>query len=93
MRLNPYHNDWYFAFAAIAHLLAGRLDDGIRLGLKAPHVATDMHALLACGLAHLGQQEEAARHLTAFHRIFRQNITAGTAISVFINVSFKLLNP
>jgi TolB-like protein/DNA-binding winged helix-turn-helix (wHTH) protein len=77
MRLNPFHDDWYFAFAAGAFLLARRLDEAIGFALRAPLAATDMHACLACAYALQGQSQEAERHREAFLGLFRQRITPG----------------
>jgi DNA-binding SARP family transcriptional activator len=77
MRLNPFHDDWYFAFAAGAYLLVRRLHEAIELAVKAPHVATDVHAWLAAAYAHLGQPESARHHLLAFLNVFRRKITFG----------------
>jgi len=73
-RLNPFHDDWYFAFAAGANLLARRLPETVELARRAPHAATDMHAYLACALAHLGRCEEAHRHRDAFLALYRRRI-------------------
>lgn len=77
MRLNPFHDDWYFAFAAGAYLLARRLDEAIGFALRAPLAATDMHACLACAYALQGRSQEAERHLEAFLDLFRRRITPG----------------
>ncbi|RKT43000.1 BTAD domain-containing putative transcriptional regulator [Thiocapsa rosea] len=77
MRLNPYHDDWYFAYAVYPNFVARRLEAAIGLGLKAPHVATDVTAYLAAASAHLGQMEAARRHLASFREMFRRNILQG----------------
>ncbi len=77
MRLNPFHDDWYFAFAAGAYLLARRPEETIAFALRAPQAATDMHACLACAYALQGQAQEAERHRQAFLGLFRQRITFG----------------
>jgi DNA-binding SARP family transcriptional activator/TolB-like protein len=76
-RLNPFHDDWYFAFAAFAALLARQLPESIDLARRAPLAATDMHACLACAQAHLGRLDEAHRHRDAFLDIFRRRICSG----------------
>ena len=78
-RLNPYHNDWYFAFAACTALLARRLPEAVDFARRAPHVATDMHACMACALAHQGRLDEARRHRDAFLALFRQRICTARA--------------
>jgi DNA-binding SARP family transcriptional activator len=77
MRLNPYHDDWYFAYAVYPNFVARRLETAIAFGLKAPHVATDVTAYLASASAHLGQMEAARRHLASFRQMFRNNIMQG----------------
>lgn len=77
MRLNPYHDDWYFLFAAAAAMFSRHLEEAITLGLKAPHVATDAHAWVGAAYAHLDNPHEAQRHLAAFHQVFRRKITYG----------------
>ena len=77
MRLNPFHDDWYFAFAAAPSLFAGRIETAIEYALKAPDIATDAHAYLACAFAHLREHDAAARHLMMFRAAYRRNITGG----------------
>jgi len=77
MRLNPFHDDWYFAFAAGPYMFCRRLGEAIELGLKAPHVATDVHAWIAAAYAYIGRVAEARQHLAAFRRVFQQKITPG----------------
>lgn len=77
LRLNPFHDDWYFAFAAAASLLARRPEEAIGYARRAPQAAVDMHAGLACAYAHLGEQDEARRHLAAFLAMFQRRITFG----------------
>ncbi len=76
-RLNPFHDDWYFAFAAGTMLLARRLPEVIDMARRAPHAATDMHACLACAHALLGELDEARRHRDAFLSLFQRRITFG----------------
>ncbi|WP_296808513.1 BTAD domain-containing putative transcriptional regulator [Thiocapsa sp.] len=77
MRLNPYHDDWYFAYAVYPNFVGRRLETAIAYALKAPHVATDVTAYLAAASAHLGQMEAARRHLASFREMFRRNIMQG----------------
>lgn len=79
MRLNPFHDEWYCAFAATPHFVARRLEEGIRLALRAPDVGVDVRAFLACAYARLGRMEEAHRQRDAFLRVFRRKITFGRA--------------
>ncbi|HYE49643.1 MAG TPA: BTAD domain-containing putative transcriptional regulator [Azospirillaceae bacterium] len=77
MRLNPFHEAWYCAFAAMPHMLAGELEAGVELGLKAPDASVDMRAYLACAHAHLGDRAEAARQAEAYLETYRGNIVKG----------------
>ena len=77
MRLNPFHDDWYFPFAAGAFLLARRFEEAIDFALRAPQAATDMHACLACAYALQGKAQEATHHRDAFLGLFRRRITFG----------------
>jgi len=77
MRLNPFHDDWYFAFAAGPQLFTGRIETAIEFALKAPDIATDAHAYLASAYAHLGRHDEAARHVALFQAAYRRNIIGG----------------
>src|SRR3546814_5391838 len=72
MRLNPFHDDWYFVFMAPPHFVERRLDEAIALGLRAPNAATDVHAYLAAAHALLGRPDAARRHLDSFLRMFRK---------------------
>jgi DNA-binding SARP family transcriptional activator len=77
MRLNPFHDDWYFPFAAGAFLLARRFDEAIDFALRAPQAATDMHACLACAYALQGKCQEATHHRESFLGLFQRRITFG----------------
>ncbi len=76
-RLNPIHDDWYFAFAAGTALLARQLHAAIDFAGRAPLAATDMHACMACAHAYLGRRAEARRHRDAFLDLFRRRICSG----------------
>lgn len=77
MRLNPFHEDWYFAFASMPHFYARNLEQAIDLGLKATDIATDVHAYLAAAYAHLGRDDGARKHVQAFLQMFRRRISCG----------------
>ena len=77
MRLNPFHDDWYFAFASTPHFYARNLEQAIDFALKATDVATDVHAYLAAAYAHLGREDAARKHLHLFKQTFRNRITYG----------------
>lgn len=78
MRLNPFHNDGYFIYAAMAHFVARDLDEGVRLGLKAPGLVADIRAFLASACAHMNRMETARQQLDAFLHTFQRRITFGT---------------
>lgn len=77
MRLNPFHEDWYFAFASMPHFYARNLEQSIEFGLKATDIATDVHAYLAAACAHLGRDDDARKHVQAFLEMFRRRISGG----------------
>ncbi len=77
MRLNPFHEDWYFAFASAPYFYARELEQSIALALKATDVSTDVRAYLAAAYGHLGRLEEAGRQREAFLQLFRSRITFG----------------
>jgi tetratricopeptide (TPR) repeat protein len=77
MRLNPFHEDWYFAFASMPHFYAHNLVQSIDFGLKATDIATDVHAYLAAAYAHLGRDDDAREHVQAFLEMFRRRISCG----------------
>lgn len=78
MRLNPFHNDGYFIYAAMAHFVARDLDEGVRLGLKAPGLVADIRAFVASAYAHMNRMEAARQQLDGFLYRFQRRITFGT---------------
>ena len=77
IRLNPFHDDWYFAFAAAPRLIARDMPGLVDLALRAPDVATDSRAFIAIGYALLGRPDDAARQLRRFLDQFRHHVTFG----------------
>ena len=77
MQLNPFHDDWYFAFATVPIFFARQPEAALPLALKAPDIAADMRAFIAAAHAHLGQMEEARSQLERFLIVFRQRILFG----------------
>ncbi len=78
MRLNPYHPNYYYCYAALPHFSAHRFERALEIGAKsigAPII--DIPAYTAIALAHLGRMDEAAEHFAAFNREFRKRITFG----------------
>lgn len=78
MRLNPYHSNDYYAYAALPHLMARRFDRAVALIGKATGVPiVDNPANAAVALAHVGRIEEAQRQLARYIEAFRERITYG----------------
>lgn len=78
-RLNPFHDDWYYAYAAVPEFFLGDDETAIELGRRAPEVATDMDAYRAAAEARLGRMQEARKSIDRFLTKFRQRITFGRA--------------
>lgn len=78
MRLNPYHPNDYYAFAAVPHFVMRDFARALEVGAKATGApVVDMPAYAAIALIHLGRHEEAAREFAAYHEEFRKRITFG----------------
>lgn len=78
MRLNPYHPNIYYIYAAIAHLHAGGIDAACALGARNDGLHfVDAPAFLAIALAHAGRIEEGLRALADYRAAFRERITFG----------------
>jgi len=78
MRLNPYHPNHYYAYAAFAYFAAHEFETALAVGANAVDVPiVDMPAYSAVALAYLGRLDEARRHLTEFEAGFREKITYG----------------
>lgn len=78
-RLNPFHDDWYFAYAAMPEFFLGEYQAALALMDRAPAIAADMDAYRAAAEAHRGRMAEARTALERFHQSFRQHITFGRA--------------
>ena len=65
-RLNPFHDDWYFAYAAMPEFFLGDYEAAIALGRRAPEIAADMDAYRAAAEAHLGRMAEARAAIERF---------------------------
>jgi len=76
-RLNPRHDDWYFAFEVYPAFLVKRYDEALRLAALGGPRTVDMAAFQAAAHAHLGQLAEARERLDAFLDVFRERITFG----------------
>ncbi|MBR0673650.1 BTAD domain-containing putative transcriptional regulator [Neoroseomonas soli] len=79
VRLNPFHDDWYFAYAAVPAFCLGAYEEALALNDRAPEIATDVEAWRAAALAHLGRTGAAAAALARFRERFRERITFGRA--------------
>jgi len=78
MRLNPYHPNSWYAYAALPWFVDREFEKALETGFKsgiAPVV--DIPAYTAIALAYLGRLEEAREHLAAYHQAFRELITFG----------------
>ena len=78
-RLNPFHDDWYFAYAAMPEFFLGEYEAALALLRRAPEIATDTDAYRAAANAHLGRVAEARAALNRFLAKFRARITFGRA--------------
>lgn len=78
MRLNPYHPNQYYAYAALSYFVDRQFETALEIGGKAgePPIV-DIPAYTAIALAHLGRIDEARRHMAAYHAQFRTMITFG----------------
>jgi TolB-like protein len=76
-RLNPFHDDWYYAYAAMPEFFLGEYEAALALMDRAPEIAADMDAYRAAAEAHRSRMVEARAALERFHRSFRQHITFG----------------
>jgi len=77
LHLHPLHPDWYAAFAALAHLIARRVEPGLAFARRAWGATVDLPAFVAAAHARRGERDEAAVHLESFHRDFREQILFG----------------
>lgn len=78
MRLNPYHPNDYYAFAALPHFVMRDFVRALRVGARATGVPlVDMPAYAAVALFHLGRHDHAARQFTTYQEEFRKRITFG----------------
>lgn len=77
MRLNPFHDAWYFFYVATALFYLRRPAEALAAAARSPEIAADMAAYCAAAHAHLGEGEEARRQLERFHGVFRRHIAPG----------------
>lgn len=77
MRLNPFHDEWYFAYLAVALFYLRRPAEALAAAARSPEIAVDMAAYRAAAHAHLGEREEAERQLARFLEVFRRHVAPG----------------
>jgi TolB-like protein len=78
VRLNPYHPNWYHAYAALPYFVDRQFEKALEVGGRAGEAPiVDMPAFTAVALAHLGRVDEAREHMAAYHQGFRRLITFG----------------
>ncbi len=78
MRLNPYHPNYYYAYAAFPYLLARDFETALQVGARASGAPiVDVPAFTAIACAFLGQMAEARDALEGYHAAFRERITFG----------------
>jgi len=76
-RLNPFHDDWYYMYAAMPEFFLGNYEGALELARRSPEIATDMDAYRAAAEAHLGRMPAACAALDRFRTKFRERITFG----------------
>ncbi|MBA1145902.1 hypothetical protein H0Z60_02405 [Ectothiorhodospiraceae bacterium WFHF3C12] len=77
-RLNPYHPNYYYAYAAFPPFVMGDFEQALKTAERAAGVMIiDIPAFSAMACAHLGQWDKARRFLTLFDTEFRRRITHG----------------
>ncbi|MEQ8267876.1 MAG: hypothetical protein RH982_11805 [Parvibaculum sp.] len=78
MRLNPYHPNEYYAYAALAHFAKRDFAKALEIGGKVVGIPiVDFPAYVAIALAYLGRLDEARRYFAIYNDEFRKRITFG----------------
>jgi tetratricopeptide (TPR) repeat protein len=77
LALNPFHDDWYFLYAAYPRFMARQFQPALDYASRAPDAGTDVRAFLAVALTSLGRPAESERMCALFMDNFRRNITQG----------------
>ncbi len=78
MRLNPYHPNHYYAYAALAHFAKRDFTTALEVGGKVIGIPlVDFPAYVAITHAYLGQTDEAQKYFAVYNDEFRQRITPG----------------
>lgn len=74
-RLNPFHDDWYYAYAAMPEFFLGEYEAALTLMDRAPELAADVDAYRAAAEVHRGRMTEARAALERFRVSFRRHVT------------------
>jgi class 3 adenylate cyclase/TolB-like protein/tetratricopeptide (TPR) repeat protein len=79
LQLNPYRESWYYTYGAWPYMILRRYDAFIQTALKGPltEVWIDQPAYIAAAYAHLGNRDQANRHLDLFKQVFATEILDG----------------
>lgn len=78
MRLNPYHPNHYYAYAAVAHAAAGNFERALDLAGPIDRVPLlDVPAYLAVANARLGRLDEGRARLAEYQAMYRDRIVHG----------------
>lgn len=78
LRLNPFHDPWYYAFGILPHIMEERYLEGIGYGSKAPlNIAVDLSAFLGICYAQAGDKTAAKRYINNFLKLFQEKIKHG----------------
>ena len=81
LRLNPYHDSWYYTYGSFTYFVQQRYAEFIETALKGPltEVWIDQPAYIAAAHAHLGNPDLAGHYLHLFLEGFTQKIFGGQA--------------
>ncbi len=78
VRLNPYHESWYYAYGGLVAFAAEDYARGLEYaGRVEPDVMVDLAAYMAAGYHYTGQDELAREKLETYLRQFEKKILAG----------------
>lgn len=79
LRLNPYHDNWYYTYGAFPYFAQRRYNAFIDTALKGPltEVWIDQPAYIAAAHAHLGNSDLAGDYLRLFIEVFTREIFGG----------------
>jgi tetratricopeptide (TPR) repeat protein len=78
LALNPYRDNWYYAYGLLIAFMQERYEEAIELGSKTPStIMVDFPAHLAATHYYLGHEDEARRYIGMYLEQFREKIAAG----------------